>query len=510
MHESLNDVVGSTLQCSTTINHFTAFTMGATGSGASTSSTADQSKAAPKKTTYELLHQSDEWNSKLGKLTNKLNNSPETLVCGLGRIKVCTENEFQIGEGTSGTCAYLGLHSTDDKSEVVREVVVKNVRANRNMERNNEATILSHLISHKNIVDYMDGKDVGEDTYTVFQLCDFTLEAWVRDNKTTPDRENRTRDMVRQLLEALKFLYENGIVHCDLNPENILVMKDRKLKLGDFGLSRKLKDGHTSSKGAPAGTPRWRAKEVLDCKPGVDVNYATSTDIQVAGMVVFYVRSGGIHPFDDTTSHTASDAVVQKNIISGKSDLSAVKDRLAVDMVKTMLAANPADRPSADTLLRHAYLRTNNERFQFLAAVGDEEEIATYGSNKWKYNATAMAIENTKTTVLPPGMTDWQGSLTVMPMLGQLFQNDFKKTFRKPTPHKYTESMCHLLRTLRNIQSHFYEQSATAQATLGNTRYPYAYFDKELPELFPEVYFIIRDTARQPDWTKRPKLKDYF
>ena len=64
-------------------------------------------------------------------------------------------------------------------------------------------------------------------------------------------------------------------------------------------------------------------------------------------MVVFYVMSGGIHPFDDA-SHTAD---VENNIINGNSDLSSLQDSLAVDMVETMLAANPADRPSTQTLL---------------------------------------------------------------------------------------------------------------------------------------------------------------
>ncbi|KAI0230590.1 hypothetical protein LSAT2_019084 [Lamellibrachia satsuma] len=227
-------------------------------------------------------------------------------------------------------------------------------------------------------------------------------------------------------------------------------------------------------------------------------------------MVVFYVLSGGIHPFDDA-SHTASDTHIPINIINDNSDLSAVKDRLAVDMVKTMLAANPADRPSADTLLRHVYLWTNDKRFQFLAAVGDEAEIAAYGKKQPKKdNATAMKIECTKKTVLPTGMTDWK-TLTVMSQLNKTSQDKFKMQFNTPTPYKYTESMCCLLRTLRNIQSHYNEQPPTAQATLGYTKYPYAYFDKELPELFPEVYFIIRNTAgQQDDWTQRDNLKEYF
>ena len=69
-------------------------------------------------------------------------------------------------------------------------------------------------------------------------------------------------------------------------------------------------------------------------------------------MVAFYVTSGGIHPFADA-SPTTSDADVQDNIMNGKSDLLVVKDRLFVDMIEKMLEGNPADRPSAHTLLRY-------------------------------------------------------------------------------------------------------------------------------------------------------------
>ena len=53
-------------------------------------------------------------------------------------------------------------------------------------------------------------------------------------------------------------------------------------------------------------------------------------------MVAFYVMSGGIHPVD----------------ANGKLDLSSVKDCVALDLVKTMLADIPDESPSADTLLR--------------------------------------------------------------------------------------------------------------------------------------------------------------
>ena len=46
---------------------------------------------------------------------------------------------------------------------------------------------------------------------------------------------------------------------------------------------------------------------------------------------------------------------------------------------------------------------------------------------------------------------------------------------------------------------------------LGQTKYPYHYFNHELPNLFPEMYLLIADTAGQADdWTERRQLAEYF
>ena len=40
-----------------------------------------------------------------------------------------------------------------------------------------------------------------------------------------------------QILEALDYMHQFSIVHCDLKPENVLIAKDGHVKLADFGLS---------------------------------------------------------------------------------------------------------------------------------------------------------------------------------------------------------------------------------------------------------------------------------
>ena len=71
-------------------------------------------------------------------------------------------------------------------------------------------------------------------------------------------------------------------------------------------------------------------------------------DLQSAGMVCFYMMSGGIHPYAADGSRIKA----QTRIVDGDYDLSAVDDPVACDLVKHMLAPKPRERPSAGELLR--------------------------------------------------------------------------------------------------------------------------------------------------------------
>ena len=71
--------------------------------------------------------------------------------------------------------------------------------------------------------------------------------------------------------------------------------------------------------------------------------------MQVAGMITFYVMSKGTHPFEPPASGTKTTDTL---IIEGQSTLSAVKDKVALDLVKSMLDSEPSKRPSATKLLK--------------------------------------------------------------------------------------------------------------------------------------------------------------
>ncbi|KAI0213537.1 Serine/threonine-protein kinase/endoribonuclease IRE1, partial [Lamellibrachia satsuma] len=206
----------------------------------------------------------------------------------------------------------------------------------------------------------------------------------------------------------------------------------------------------------------------------------------VAGMIAFYVMSKGKHPFGTDNRHDRDE-----RIMHGNPNLSAVQDPLALDMVNSMLAFDRKERPQAKELVHHPYLWNDDEQYRFLVVVGNEEDVKH--SHEATQTPLAVAIENTKPRVLPNGQ-NWKG-LSVLPMLKGRY------------PANYTASVCKLLRMMRNIHHHYSDQTAEAQAELGNTPSPYKYFNTNFPNLMVEIYNVIKN---QQDWTQRLSLQRFF
>lgn len=98
-----------------------------------------------------------------------------------------------------------------------------------------------------------------------------------------------------QILSALKYLHEQGIAHCDLKPENVLLSDMStsfpQTKICDFGYARFIPEAQFRK--TIVGTPAYLPPEVLSKR-----GYNKSLDMWSVGVII-YVTLSGTFPFND-------------------------------------------------------------------------------------------------------------------------------------------------------------------------------------------------------------------
>ena len=284
----------------------------------------------------------------------------ETNITTIGPVRVCFDQEFCIGNGCGGTAVYVGLHEDGSEVAVKRMLINKKERLNAN---NNEKKILSSLPvkTSPHIVNYRYFKYEDPFSYLILDLCEETLENYVK----THDEEHLKRNgpvIIREILSGLCALHggENKILHLDLKPQNILVDSEGHMRLADFGISRILNIEQTTLETGQMGTRGWIAVESLD-EPGNKAKFKRKSDIQVAGMISFYVLMKGQHPFGDDIHYRVP------MIIEGKPvNLDQMSDSLAKDFVAKMISHKIEDRPYAEDALQHPFLQIKPGNYLFI------------------------------------------------------------------------------------------------------------------------------------------------
>lgn len=91
------------------------------------------------------------------------------------------------------------------------------------------------------------------------------------------------------MINALKYLHANKIIHRDLKLGNIFIGHNMTLKIGDFGLATKIEyDGER--KKTICGTPNYIAPEILDGKDG----HSYEVDIWSLGVIIYTLLIGKV------------------------------------------------------------------------------------------------------------------------------------------------------------------------------------------------------------------------
>ncbi|KAF2011611.1 hypothetical protein BU24DRAFT_398259 [Aaosphaeria arxii CBS 175.79] len=260
-----------------------------------------------------------------------------------------------IGKGTFGR-VYLGMNITTGELIAVKQVEVNPKAAGSDKEKikelvkslDQEIDTMQHL-DHPNIVQYL-GCERKEYSISIFleYISGGSVGSCLR--KHGKFEESVVSSLTRQTLGGLAYLHREGILHRDLKADNILLDLDGTCKISDFGISKKSDNIYgNDATNSMQGSVFWMAPEVIRSQ---GQGYSAKVDIWSLGCVVLEMFAGR-RPW---AKEEAIGAIYKLGSLNQAppipEDVSRVIGVEGLSFMWDCFTIDPAERPTADTLLR--------------------------------------------------------------------------------------------------------------------------------------------------------------
>lgn len=211
-------------------------------------------------------------------------------------------------------------------------------------------------LAHPNIMSVFDQGHIDDTLYLVMEyLPGMTLRDLLNDYGTLTVEQSL--DIASAVLQALSVAHREGILHRDVKPENVILVNDGRIKIGDFGLARPVNNATDTGKSL-LGTVAYIAPELLTRSQADN-----RSDLYSVGIMLFEMLTGK-QPF---TGDTPMQVAVQhaQQPMPFAHDTNPTVSRAVDDVIQWATQKSPADRPKdARTMLdalKHALTRRDDE-----------------------------------------------------------------------------------------------------------------------------------------------------
>lgn len=246
-----------------------------------------------------------------------------------------------IGRGASATVWEASI--SDAKFRVAIKVFDQGTRDRRQAHR--ELRVLMK-IKHPRILEAFEVVESPLYAQLVCELVDGeSLRAFAQRQPSRRLPECFARLLYRQVVDGVSYCHDRMVAHRDLKLENLLLDKQDKIKIIDFGFAAQVATKDTKLK-AFCGTPSYMAPEIIRGE-----GYSGfAADVWALGVVIFTLLTGSF-PFTARTEMQLY-AKIRRGGFLCPDALGDVPKRL----IKGIIRAEAASRPSAALILQHAWL----------------------------------------------------------------------------------------------------------------------------------------------------------
>jgi non-specific serine/threonine protein kinase/NIMA (never in mitosis gene a)-related kinase len=197
-----------------------------------------------------------------------------------------------VGKGSFGK-VYLATHVRENRSYVLKVIKLKGIPPKEREACRNEVMLMQRL-QHPNIVAYKDSffANGRDNLCIVMTYCDGgDLGQRIADAKSHLFKEDQIMHWFVQTALAIHYMHEQKVLHRDIKAQNIFMLGNGRLVLGDLGISKVL-DGTAQFAQTQIGTPYYMSPELFKNKP-----YNHKSDVWALGCVL-YELCALVHPFD--------------------------------------------------------------------------------------------------------------------------------------------------------------------------------------------------------------------